>query len=184
MVGKPAETALMSSPAPSSRRLRYERVGVDTLDRFHSLVQDPHVRRYLMDGEVFPIEWSRDRVLDSDALFASRGVGLWLAREIESGAMAGFCGFLVIPSVHAEPQLVYALTEEFTGRGYATEMARAAIAYARASAGFSEIIAGVDEVNAASVRVLEKLAFERTGTQPGAFGNTLVYRLAGPLSPE
>lgn len=161
----------------SSPRLCYELVSHDTIDAFHHLVQDPHVRRYLMDGEVFPIEWTRERIDDSDALFRSRGVGLWLVHETATAGLVGFCGFLVIPSVHPDPQLVYALTKEFTGRGYASEMARAAIDYARVKAGFTDIIAGVDEVNTASVRVLEKLGFERIATQQGALGNTFVYRL-------
>jgi RimJ/RimL family protein N-acetyltransferase len=161
----------------SSPRLRYEPLTIDRLDRFHSLVQDAHVRRYLMDGEILPPEWSEERIRDSEALMASRGVGLWLAFEQATGALAGFCGFLVMPSVHTEPQLVYALLERFTGEGYATEMARAAIADARAHAAFTEIVAGVDEVNAASVRVLEKLGFERGDTLQGAFGNMFTYTL-------
>jgi [ribosomal protein S5]-alanine N-acetyltransferase len=161
----------------SSPRLRYEPLTLDRLDQFHSLVQDDHIRRYLMDGEVFPREWSEARIRDSEELYARRGVGLWLAFDTASGKMAGFCGFLVIPSVHEDPQLVYALLEDFTGKGYATEMARASISDARANAGFTDIVAGVDEVNAASVRVLEKLGFERTATVAGAFGNTFVYRL-------
>ena len=161
----------------ASARLRYEPLTIDRLDQFHSLVQDEHVRRYLMDGEVFPREWSEDRVRDSVALTARRGVGLWLAADAASGEVAGFCGFLEIPSVHPEPQLVYALRERFTGTGYATEMARASIEAARTNAGFTEIVAGVDEVNAASVRVLEKLGFVRTATVAGAFGNTFVYKL-------
>jgi [ribosomal protein S5]-alanine N-acetyltransferase len=165
-----------------SPRLRYQPVSHDTIDQFHSLVQDPHVRRFLMDGEIFPIEWTRDRVDDSIALFAARGLSL--AHQLDTGRLAGFCGFLVIASVHPEPQLVYALTAEFTGRGYATEMARACIADARETAGFTDIIAGVDAVNAASVRVLEKLGFEVIATQPGAFGIALVYRLSGPLPRE
>jgi L-amino acid N-acyltransferase YncA len=48
----------------------------------------------------------------------------------------------------------------------------------------TDIIAGVDAVNAASVRVLEKLGFEVIATQPGAFGIALVYRLSGPLPRE
>jgi [ribosomal protein S5]-alanine N-acetyltransferase len=107
-----------------------------------------------------------------------RGVGLWLAFDAASGALAGFCGFLVLPSVHQEPQLVYALSERFTGKGYATEMARASIAAARANAGFTDIVAAVDGVNAASIRVLEKLGFARQGTSAGAFGDTFVYRLS------
>lgn len=159
----------------SSKRLRYEPLTLDHLDQFHSLVQDEHIRRYLMDGEVFPREWSEERVRDSMALTARRGVGLWLAFDLASGELAGFCGFLEIPSLHPEPQLVYALRERFTGKGCATEMARASIDDARPS--FTKIVAGVDEVNAASVHVLEKLGFVRTETHAGAFGNTFMYQL-------
>ena len=161
----------------TSPRLAYEPLRLETVEQFHTLVVDEHVRRYLMDGTIFPIEWSRDRVRDSQALFARRGVGLCLARDIASADLVGFCGFLDIPDVHPEPQLVYALFERFTGRGYATEMAGAAIEEARRH-GFGEIVAGVDEVNAASSRVLEKLGFERTATLQGAFGHMFVCRLA------
>jgi RimJ/RimL family protein N-acetyltransferase len=162
----------------ASPRLRYQALTIDHLDRFHALVQDAHVRRYLLDGEVFPREWSEARVRESEALVARRGVGLWLVSEKVSGALAGFCGFLEIPSVHAEPQLVYALVEQFTGKGYATEMARAAIDDARAHSGFAEIVAAADEVNVASIRVLEKLGFARIATGTGAFGRTFTYSLS------
>jgi ribosomal-protein-alanine N-acetyltransferase len=166
-----------SGSAMTSERLKYQPVTPATLDDFHSLVQDDHVRRYLMDGQLFPREWSEQRVRDSVALFDRRGVGLWLAYERTSGELAGFCGFLEIPSMHPEPQLVYALFERFTGIGYATEMAVASIAEAHRHPGFSTIVAGVDEVNVASLRVLEKLGFRRHGTQPGSFGNTLLLLL-------
>jgi RimJ/RimL family protein N-acetyltransferase len=58
-------------------------------------------------------------------------------------------------------------------------MARAAIAHARARAGFERIVAAVDAVNVASLRVLEKLSFERIATRQGAFGDVLVLRLEG-----
>jgi ribosomal-protein-alanine N-acetyltransferase len=163
----------------TSPRLAYEPVRLDTLDAFHALIEDAHVRRYLMDGEVMPRAWSEDRVRDSIALFERRGVGLWLARDTDSNALAGFGGFLVIPSIDPEPQLVYALLEPFTGKGYATEMARALIADARTLRGFTEIVAAVDAANAASSRVLEKLGFTRTGTFQGTFGDAFTYRL-GP----
>jgi RimJ/RimL family protein N-acetyltransferase len=67
--------------------------------------------------------------------------------------------------------------ERFTGRGFATEMARASIARARTEPGFAEIVADVDEINAASVRVVEKLGFERIAVHQGAFGNLLLLRL-------
>jgi [ribosomal protein S5]-alanine N-acetyltransferase len=167
----------------SSRRLDYQLVSAATLDDFHRLVCDAHVRRYLLDDNQFPPEWTAERIADSEALFRRRGVGLWLARERQTGALAGFCGFLEIPALHPEPQLVYALFEAFTGRGYASEMARAAIDCARSQPGFEDIVAGVDEVNAASMRVLEKLGFERTTSHPGASGQAWMYRLRPDAPP-
>ena len=163
--------------AMESERLTYEPVSFATLDGFHALVQDEHVRRFLLDSERFPREWSEARVRDSRDLFARRGVGLWLAHERATGALVGFCGFLEIPTLDPQPQLVYALFERFTGRGYATEMARASIADARHHHGFEVIVAGVDAVNAASVRVLEKLGFRRIAVHPGHFGETLLLAL-------
>jgi len=160
-----------------SERLEYRPVTAATLDDFHRLVQDDHVRRYLMDGELLPREWSEKRVRDSTALFERCGVGLWLAHQRESGDVMGFCGFLDIPSMHPQPQLVYAMFKRCTGQGYATEMARASIAEARRHSGFSTIVASVDEANVASVRVLEKLGFRRASRHPGAFGDALLFVL-------
>jgi len=91
-----------------SKRLTYEPVTLPRLEDFHSLVIDEHVRRYLMDGDVFPIEWSEARVVDSNLLFERRGVGLWLVDQSLPRALVGFCGFLEMPPLD-EPQLVYAL---------------------------------------------------------------------------
>lgn len=161
----------------TSERLAYQPVSLPTLDAFHRLVQDPHVRQFLMDGTVHSREWSEERVRDSLSLFDRRGVGLWLVHDRQSGELVGFCGFLEIPVVHPEPQLVYALFEQYTGRGFATEMARTSIAEARRLPGFAAIVAGVDESNVASVRVLEKLGFQRTAVYAGHFGNAFLLTL-------
>jgi [ribosomal protein S5]-alanine N-acetyltransferase len=160
-----------------SERLRYCPAGPADLDAFHRLVQDEHVRRYMMDGNAFPREWSAERIRESQALFERRGVGIWLAYDKGTNELVGFCGFGNVPG-RPGPQLMYAMFEPFTGRGFATEMARASIAQARTRPGFAEIVADVDEINAASVRVLEKLGFERVAVGQGAFGNLILLRLA------
>jgi ribosomal-protein-alanine N-acetyltransferase len=159
-----------------SERLRYHPVEPGDLDAFHRLVQDEHVRRYMMDGHVFPREWTAERIRESQALFEQRGVGTWLAYEKATDELVGFCGFENSPRT-PEPQLTYAMFERFTRREFATEMARAAIAEARTRPGFEEIVADVDEINTGSVRVLEKVGFERVEVQRGAFGNLLLLRL-------
>jgi [ribosomal protein S5]-alanine N-acetyltransferase len=163
----------------TSPRLRYQPLAVDQLDDFHLLVADPYVRRYLMDDNLFDRAWTAARIADSQMLFARRGVGLWLARrEGTAGALVGFCGFLELPD-ELQPQLVYALFPTFTGQGYAREMATAAIAHARRQPGFELIHAAVDEMNTASIRVLERLGFQRSGAHTGAFGDVFEFQL-GP----
>jgi ribosomal-protein-alanine N-acetyltransferase len=160
-----------------SERLRYHPVEPGTLEAFHGLVQDEHVRRYMMDGHVFSREWTEQRIQESLALLERRGVGIWLAYEKDTDELVGFCGFWIPPG-GADPQLLYAMFERWTRRGFAMEMARAAIAQARTQPGFAEIMADVDEINAGSVRVLEKLGFERVAVNQGAFGNLLLLRFA------
>jgi RimJ/RimL family protein N-acetyltransferase len=160
----------------TSERLHYEPLTAGCLDDLHRLVQDEHVRRYLMDGAIHPREWSEERIRQSAMLFERRGVGLWLARERHTGDVVGFCGFLEVPSLHPEPQLVYALFERYAGEGLATAMARTVIAAAR-ERGFTTIVAGVDAANLASVRVLEKLGFKPVSVHQGAFGDALLLTL-------
>jgi ribosomal-protein-alanine N-acetyltransferase len=163
-----------------SERLTYRPVEPSDLDAFSSLVQDAYIRRYLMDGQVFPPEWSAGHIRESQALFDRLGVGLWLAHDRKTGALVGFCGYLVLPEVHATPELVYALREPFAGRGLATEMARVCIAEAIRRQAFPDgIVVSVDAVNVASIRVLEKLGFERVAIGRGAFGDMPLYRLVG-----
>ena len=161
----------------TSERLQYQPVRSSDLDAFHRLVQDERVRRYLLDGHIVPREWSEERIQDSQTLFDRRGVGIWLAYMKTSTDLLGFCGFLEFPTMHSDPQLVYGMFERLSGKGYATEMALAAIAEARKNAEFRDIIASVDEINAASLRVLDKLGFTRFSTQKGNFGIMFLMRL-------
>ena len=99
-----------------SSRLTYEQLEPSHLDEFHSFMRDEQVRRYLLGGNVFPVEWSAEQIQDSQALFKRRGVGFWLVRQQTSGELLGFCGFMEIPSVHPEPQIIYALFKRFSGK--------------------------------------------------------------------
>lgn len=159
-----------------STRLAYEPLSTKSIAEFHDLIQDEHIRQYLCDGEVMSLDWCRQQVADSRELFKTCNVGLWLVHHRGLRDIVGFCGFLVIPSISNEPQLVYALLERWTGQGYATEMARAAIEEARASSDFGGVLASVDTVNTASVQILEKLGFSLIETQQGAFGDMQVLR--------
>jgi RimJ/RimL family protein N-acetyltransferase len=161
----------------ASPRLTYHRLTADNLSAFHALATDEHIRCYLLDGEVVDRVWCEAQLAASETLFAERGVGLWLTSSTgDPDQPLGFCGFIRFPETGPEPQLLYALLERFTGQGYATEMATALVEVVRANTSAREIISAVDEPNAASCRVLEKLGFQQTHASLGAFGRVLHYR--------
>ena len=166
---------------PTSRRLRYVRLGRPDADSLHELAIDPHVRRYLLDGETVPRSWADDEVALSDTLFERFGVGIWLAYAIDAGDAdppIGFCGYRMFEDLHDDaPELLYAFRERFTGRGLATEVAGALVQIARDEPRLDRIVSAVDEPNGASIRVLEKVGFRRSGQVPGAFGNIVLFEL-------
>lgn len=167
----------------ASPRLVYRRLTLAGLDQFHALIVDDHVRRYMLDGALHPREWSAGEIESSDRLFAELGVGLWLVAEANVPEVTiGFCGYRIFEEDQPEPQLIYALREGVTGRGYATEIAAALVAVGSA-AGLDPIYAAVDEINAASVRVLAKVGFEVRARVPGAFGAMLLVSRRAAASP-
>ena len=139
---------------------------------FHALVTDDHVRRYLLDGELMPRAWAVDEIAASERLFMVQRVGLWLVSD-DDGVL-GFCGFRVYNELEPHPHLLYAVLPRGTGRGLATEMTGAMIAFAD-EVGFAPLRASVDEINAASVRVLENTGFRLRETVRGAFGAMRIY---------
>jgi len=170
---------------PQSLRLRYEPLGADGLGWFQQLAVDPHIKRYLLDGETVTQDWCLAELGRSQQLFRERGVGLWLIRENgeqagrgRGAAPIGFAGFRVFEEVSPEIQLLYAFLERVTGRGYATECGHALLRYASEAPrpGFDEMLAGVDPPNRASIRVLEKLGFAPAGSAPGEFGEISLFR--------
>ncbi|MDX2088563.1 MAG: GNAT family N-acetyltransferase [Kofleriaceae bacterium] len=161
-----------------SRRLRLTPAAPGNVDDLVRLVADDHIRRYLLDGQLFDRAWTLGRIHDSDQLRATHGVGLDLAYAADTGDLVGFTGFLDTDDTGA-PMLLYALLVPYTGQGLGTELARASIASA-AAAHLPAIAADVDAVNTHSVRLLEALGFARVRTAEGAFGPMPIYRLALP----
>lgn len=160
-------------------RLELTPLRVEDLDAFHDLVVDPHIRRFLLDGEVLDRAWCAAEIETARALEAASGVTLWLVRPRgEPGAPPlGFAGFKVFEGLHVEPELLYALRAAHTGAGLATEIAVELVRFARDEARLPRLVSAVDAPNGASIRVLEKVGFRRHGTAPGAFGDIVLFEL-------
>jgi RimJ/RimL family protein N-acetyltransferase len=98
---------------------------------------------------------------------------------VQSPKKAAFIGWVgLLRSALSErydgPELQYMIASRAAGKGYATEAAMAVIEDARERQLTRRIIATVDIPNKGSIRVLEKLHFERVG-KIEAYGSDEMY---------
>ncbi len=91
------------------------------------------------------------------------GLGLLAVERKDTADVIGYCGLTTQGSGSPdEPELAFELLRSAHSNGYATEAARAVVAWA-AEAGYRRLWAGVRDWNVASRRVLEKLGFRESG---------------------
>ena len=136
----------------------------------------PDVRRFLFDGAVLSPAEITEVIEYSTRTFAAAGYGLWLIRERDRAALVGTAGLRPLEDLGLE--VIYSLAPEAWGHGYATEAAQAVIGYALGPLGLPEVLAEVDEGNAASVAVIERLGLTRFDMVPGLLGPMARYRTA------
>ncbi|HEX7687300.1 MAG TPA: GNAT family N-acetyltransferase [Burkholderiaceae bacterium] len=106
--------------------------------------------------------------------------GAWAIETLAApGRVVGFGGVTRRDFEGDElPNLWYRLAPGAWGRGYATELARAALADARGRVGLGDIHAIALPENHASIHVLEKLGMRRNGVLPGEHGTCTRFLLA------
>jgi len=133
---------------------------LDALVPIHS---DPGVVRYLY-GPARDRDELRD-VLAQKAqrtVLAKEGDGLNLAAVIaDTGELVGDVSLEWRSEPHRLAEIGYLLNPAFTGRGYATEAARALLRLGFDGLGAHRIIGRLDARNTASARVLERLGMRR-----------------------
>jgi ribosomal-protein-alanine N-acetyltransferase len=130
----------------------------DDAAQLHELWSSPGVRRFLWDDEIIPSTRTRAAIEQSQVMFADGACGLWGVWPSASPKLIGFTGLWPFRDP-PDLELLYGVTEQVWGQGYAAEIARAVMAYCFDSLDMPVIRASTDVANTASVRVLEKLGF-------------------------
>ena len=82
--------------------------------------------------------------------------GMWLVFLKETGKLIGRAGL-------EHNEMGYMIEPELWNQGYATEVCRFIIDYARENTDFEELYCRIDERNEASVRLAKKLGFTNSG---------------------
>jgi len=134
----------------------------------------PDVRRFLFDGAALSAAEVTETIEESIRDFAASGYGIWL---IELGSRTGLVGTAGLrPLEESGLEIFYSLAPGAWGHGYATEAARAVVEYGFGPLGLPEVLAEVDEGNAASVAVVRRLGMTPYAVVPGVIGPMTRYR--------
>jgi RimJ/RimL family protein N-acetyltransferase len=160
------------------------------LEPFAELNADPRVTEFL------PTPLTREQsdalVARVEAHFDQHGFGLW---AVEIPGVAPFAGFIGLYTprfeAHFTPsiEIGWRLSAEHWGRGYATEGARAAIAFGFEEAGLREIVSFTVPANIRSRHVMEKIGmtynpaddFDHPSLPEGhPLRRHVLYRIASP----
>jgi RimJ/RimL family protein N-acetyltransferase len=170
-------TPLVEAPVIGTERLRLRGFRAEDLDAYAAMSADPEVMRFIGGGG--PI--SREIAYRSMAFFLGHwqllGHGMWAVEERETGRLVGRAG-LQNPAGWPDLEIGWTLARDVWGRGYATEAARAAIAWQREILGDRRLISLIRPQNRRSQAVARRLGaqLEETIDFWGAPAEVWVHR--------
>jgi RimJ/RimL family protein N-acetyltransferase len=155
---------MAGAPVLTTARLTLRPFRGDDVDAQAAMMGDAEVMAHL--GGPLGREESWRKLLGGHACWSLFGYGYWAVERRADGAMIGQLGFAdfrraLEPSIEGLPEMGWLFAAEAAGQGYATEAGRAALAWADAALGAQGQVAIIGEANRASIRVAEKLGFDR-----------------------
>ena len=154
---------MTAAPVLETDRLRLRSFRAEDFTPYSAVMADPDVVRHL-GGQPLAREDAWRRLLCSPGLWSMLGYGYWAVEAREDGAYVGQIGFAdfkrdMQPSIEGLPEMGWIFAPLAQGKGYASEAAAIALAWADAELKASEIVAIIDPANAPSIRVAEKAGF-------------------------
>ena len=173
---------MITDPAVETERLILRQFVPDDQERLLALLSDPEVIRYMLPGRP-PTREEMENILPSIRRHWERhGFGRWAVVRKDTLEFVGYGGLRLLVDT---PEVVYHLARRYWGRGLATEMAKASLAFGFGEHGFDSIVAVAMPENTASLRVMEKVGMSREGARE-YFGMSLTqYRITrGEYRPD
>jgi ribosomal-protein-alanine N-acetyltransferase len=150
------------APEIRTDRLVLRRWRTSDVEPFAALNADPVVMRHFPSTRT-RAETERD-VAAIEHRFDAHGYGLWAVEVVGGEPFVGFVGLNLTtfeapftPAV----EVGWRLARAHWGRGYATEGARAALAFGFGTAGLDEIVSFTTPANERSWRVMERIGMTR-----------------------
>ena len=156
-----------------TERLRLRWFREDDFEAYAEICRDPEVMRFLGGPLMADFDvWRHMASIIGHWHF--RGYGIWAVEEKSAGRLVGRIGFLN-PIGWPGFELGWTLARDSWGKGYATEGAQRALAYAFTELGRDHVISLIDPANAASAKVAERLGEKVEGKTDLLGKDVLIY---------
>ena len=156
---------LTSAPVLETERLTLRCFMEDDLPDHAAMLADPVVMKHF-GGHGFGREDSFRRLLGGIGLWQVQGTGLLAAERKSDGKLVGHVGLFdyhreIEPSIEGVPELGYIFASEVHGQGLAREACDAILAWADRSLDADETVAIISIGNDPSIKLAERLGYER-----------------------
>ena len=135
---------------------------VDDVDDFYEIYADPEMTRYMEDLFENPEDEKKYTEDYIEKVYGLLGFGTWTVILKETGDIIGRAGFS-IRNGFDEVELGFLIGVDYQRKGYAYEVCRAILDFGRDVLQFKTVQAFVKEGNRNSIRLCEKLGFEKYG---------------------
>lgn len=149
------------------------------LNTLHEIFTDSYVRRYLCDGEIWPLQQVEEMLAENTRLFAEQKFGLWFIETKSDREIMGFVGLWYFFD-EPQPQLVYALLPKALKKGYATEASTKILEYGFDELGLDYLVASCDRPNIESQKVAARLGMKQVESRIVDGNPILFFRLDKP----
>lgn len=159
-------------------RLRLRRLRSGDEEFLASLDSDPIVMQYIHSGPCSFPRARRHAELEIETAHAYRHTGKWMT-ELRDGTPIGWVQLFKLSSAQRDDIAIgYEFASAHWGQGYATEANRRILEYAFEFLKWDRIVAMARPENLRSLRVLEKLGFQKIGQRRDEGGNAChLYRV-------
>lgn len=150
-------------PTISTPRLSLRWISEDDVDAFYAIYSNPEVMRYWSTPPVPNRDAASKLISEIHEGFKRRELLKWGIALRTDNTLIGSVTLFHQEFTHRRAEIGYALGRAHWGNGYMQETLKAVLVYAFEVLGFHRIEADVDPRNAASIRTLERLGFQREG---------------------
>lgn len=150
-------------PIISTPRVVLRWISEDDIDSLYEIFSNHHVMRYWSSGPLPDRQAAADLQREIAEGNENETMFKWGLALRDSNTIIGTTTLFNLNLDNGRAELGYAMSHAHWGKGYMNEALNALVSHAFEAMDLRRLEADVDPRNAASIRVLEKLGFQREG---------------------